>query len=147
MRLALAQAEIAYANAEAPVGAVVVYKREVIATGYNEREARQDPVAHAELLAMVRAASWLGSWRLDDCALYVTLEPCAMCAGAVVQARLPVLVFGAYDPKAGACGSLYRITEDARLNHRASTTGGVLAEECGGILTRFFAEQRAKGKK
>jgi tRNA(adenine34) deaminase len=147
MQAALTLAEEAFAADEAPIGAVVVRDGEIIGSGRNERNTDRDPLAHAELLAIRRAAEALGDWRLERTCLYVTLEPCPMCAGAIVQARVPRLVFGAFDPKAGACGSLYRITEDARLNHRAETVGGVLAAECGGILTKFFGMQRAKGKK
>jgi tRNA(adenine34) deaminase len=147
MREALALAAEAFLDEESPIGAIVVRDGERIATGRNEREKRKDPLAHAELLAIRRAAEALGDWRLERCTLYVTLEPCPMCAGAIVQARIPRLVYGAADPKAGACGSLFRLTEDTRLNHRVQTIGGVLGNECGELLTRFFAVQRAKGKK
>lgn len=147
MTAALSLAEEAFAAEEAPIGAVLVCGGEIIASGRNERNGRRDPLAHAEMLAIARGAIAVGDWRLERSCLYVTLEPCPMCAGAIVQARIPKLVFGAFDPKAGACGSLYRLTEDSRLNHRVETIGGVLAEECGGILTRFFSMQRAKGKK
>jgi tRNA(adenine34) deaminase len=147
MTAALSLAEEAFAAEEAPIGAVLVCDGEIIASGRNERNGRRDPLAHAEMLAIARGAIAVGDWRLERSCLYVTLEPCPMCAGAIVQARIPKLVFGAFDPKAGACGSLYRLTEDSRLNHRVETIGGVLAEECGGILTRFFSMQRAKGKK
>jgi tRNA(adenine34) deaminase len=119
----------------------------VIAAAHNQREMLRDPTAHAEMIAITQAAEALGSWRLIDCALYVTLEPCPMCAGAIVQARLPTVVFGATDPKAGACQTLYQITFDPRLNHQATVIGGVLADECRAILQEFFAEQRALGKK
>ncbi len=149
MRLALAEADLAAVADEVPVGAVVVRLStgEVLARGHNERERRQDPTAHAEVVAIARAAAVVGSWRLDGCGLYVTLEPCPMCAGAVVQARLPLLVYGATDPKGGACESLYAIPTDARLNHRARVVAGVLRDECGAALTRFFAGKRALGKK
>jgi len=147
MKAALSMAEEAFAADEAPIGAVVVCDGKIIATGRNERNGRRDPLAHAELLAIARASVAVGDWRLEQSCLYVTLEPCPMCAGAIVQARIPRLVFGAFDPKAGACGSLYKLTEDVRLNHRVETIGGVLAGECGDILTKFFALQRAKGKK
>jgi tRNA(adenine34) deaminase len=147
MKAALSLAEEAFAAEEAPIGAVLVRDDKLIASGRNERNSRGDPLAHAEMLAITRAALVVGDWRLERTCLYVTLEPCPMCAGAIVQARIPRLVFGAFDPKAGACGSLYRLTEDSRLNHRAQTIAGVLAEECGGILTKFFSTQRAKGKK
>lgn len=142
MERALAQARAAPAHGDVPVGAVVVYRGAVIAEAHNRREADQDPTAHAELLALRDAARALGSWRLDGCALYVTLEPCPMCAGAAVLSRLPQLVFGAFDPKGGAVGSLYDIAQDARLNHRASVTGGVRADECGALLTAFFRARR-----
>jgi tRNA(adenine34) deaminase len=147
MRVALNLAEEAFAAEEAPIGAVIVRDGAIIASARNEKERARNPLAHAELLAIAQAAAALGDWRLERCCLYVTLEPCPMCAGAIVQARFPRLVFGAADPKAGACGTLYRITEDDRLNHRLETIGGVLAAECGGVLTRFFAMRRAKGKK
>ena len=107
----------------------------------------KDPTSHAEMIAITQAAASLASWRLENCVLYVTLEPCPMCAGAIVLARLPMVVYGAVDPKAGACDSLYRITSDPRLNHRSQVVGGVLAEACGGILSDFFAEKRRMGKK
>lgn len=147
MRLALDQAHGAFAAEEVPIGAVVVHEGRVIAEGGNQRERLKDPTAHAEMIAITQAAQALESWRLLDCTLYVTLEPCPMCAGAIVQARIPTVVYGAADPKAGACHTLYRITEDARLNHRATVIGGVLQLECQAILQEFFAVQRARGKK
>ena len=147
MRLALDEAAAAARRGEVPVGAVVVKDGVAIAAAGNEREARQNPTAHAEIVALTRAANALGHWRLDDCTLYVTLEPCPMCAGALVQARIDRLVFGAADPKAGACGTLYSITDDPRLNHRIETVGGVLAAEGAAALTAFFAARRAEGKK
>ncbi|MGL4464033.1 MAG: tRNA adenosine(34) deaminase TadA [Planctomycetia bacterium] len=147
MRLALAEARSAAAADEVPIGAVVVRGEEVVAAGHNLRETRGDPTAHAEMIAIVRAATAAADWRLVDCRLYVTLEPCPMCAGAVVLARLPMVVFGAYDPKAGACGSLFRLTEDDRLNHRSRTIGGILEADCARLLTEFFAARRAEGKK
>jgi tRNA(adenine34) deaminase len=147
MRLALEQARAAFAVDEVPIGAVVVHGGRVIAEGYNQREQLNDPTAHAEMIAITQAAQALGSWRLLDCTLYVTLEPCPMCAGAIVQARIPTVVYGTTDPKAGACHTLYRITEDARLNHRATVIGGILQPECQAILREFFEQQRAKGKK
>ncbi len=147
MRLALAEAAAAAARGEVPVGAVVVRNGVALAAAGNEREARQDPTAHAEVLALVRASAATGHWRLDGCTLYVTLEPCPMCAGALVQARLAKVVFGAADPKAGACGTLFRIADDPRLNHRVETVGGVLAAEGAAALTAFFAARRAEGKK
>src|SRR5437870_4852279 len=135
MEIALAEAETAAAEDEVPVGAVIVsFQQGVIAQAHNEREKLLDPTAHAEMIAITQAAQALRSWRLEDCALYVTLEPCPMCAGAIVQARLPLVVYGAADPKAGACHTLYRITEDERLNHRCRVIGGVLAERAAGLL-------------
>jgi tRNA(adenine34) deaminase len=147
MRLALQEAEAAFAVEEVPVGAVIVKGTTVIARAHNQREQLQDPTAHAEMLAITQAAASVGNWRLEECILYVTLEPCCMCAGAIVQARLAGLVYGADDPKAGACRSLYTIIDDRRLNHRVPTLAGVLAEPSSEILSRFFAAQRAKGKK
>jgi tRNA(adenine34) deaminase len=142
MRLALAAATQALDHGDVPVGAVAIMDGRVIATRHNERELRLDPTAHAEILALRDAAASLGTWRLGDVTLVVTLEPCAMCAGAVVAARLGRLVFGATDPKAGACGSLYQLCADPRLNHELPVTGGVLAPECGGMLEEFFARRR-----
>lgn len=147
MRLALNQARIAYEQNEVPVGAVVVHDQQVIAEGYNMRETLKDPTAHAEMIAITQAAEKLGSWRLLDCTLYVTLEPCPMCAGAIVQSRIPTVIYGTTDPKGGACHTLYQITEDDRLNHKATVLGGVLKEECKFLLQDFFAQQRALGKK
>lgn len=147
MRLALDLAEQAFEEREVPVGAVIVHDGQVIGTGYNQRELLRDPTAHAEMIAITQAAESLGSWRLLDCTLYCTLEPCPMCAGAIVQARLPTVVYGTTDAKAGACHSLYEITNDPRLNHRATVIGGVLMAECRGLLQEFFAQQRALGKK
>jgi tRNA(adenine34) deaminase len=148
MGRALEEARIAFDADEVPVGAVIVsLEQGVIALAHNQREQLSDPTAHAEMIAITQAASALGSWRLDNCILYVTLEPCPMCAGAVVQARLPMLVYGASDPKAGACHSLYQITSDVRLNHRSQVVAGVLADRCGAILTDFFTAKRRLGKK
>jgi tRNA(adenine34) deaminase len=147
MRAALDLAAQAFEEGEVPVGAVIVHQDRIIGTGYNQREQLCDPTAHAEMIAITQAAEELGSWRLADCVLYCTLEPCPMCAGAIVQARIPTLIFGAADPKAGACQSLYQITDDPRLNHRAVVLGGVLQAECRAILQEFFAQQRALGKK
>ena len=147
MRLALAEAEQAFEENEVPVGAIIVHGARVIASAHNQREQLHDPTAHAEMIAITQAAEALQSWRLEDCALFVTLEPCPMCAGAIVQARIPLVVYGASDPKAGAVESLFRLLADPRLNHRAQTVGGVLGPECGEILTRFFAQQRRLGKK
>ena len=147
MRHALEEARQAFDEGEVPVGAVIVHENRVIAAAHNQREALQDPTAHAEMIALTQAAQALGSWRLIGCTLYVTLEPCPMCAGAIVQARLPVVIYGTTDPKAGACHTLYSITADARLNHQALVMGGVLADECRQVLQAFFAQQRALGKK
>lgn len=145
MREALSLAERALDSEDVPVGAVVVSDQRVIGRGHNQRELLQDPTAHAEMIALSAAASSIGHWRLEGCTLYVTLEPCAMCAGAIVLARVKRLVYGASDPKAGACGSLYQISEDARLNHRAETVGGVLAAPCAEILRAFFRRRRELG--
>ena len=142
MRLALAEAERATAHGDVPVGAIVVRAGEVIAAAHNERERRQDPTAHAELLALQAAARTIGSWRLLETTLYVTLEPCAMCAGAIVLARVPRVVFGTADPKAGAAGSVLDVLAEPRLNHRPAVQGGVLAAECAAVLTGFFAARR-----
>lgn len=142
MRLALHEAEVALAEGEVPVGTVMVHEGLVIAAAHNQREQLRDPTAHAEMIALTQAAAALGTWRLEDCTLYVTLEPCPMCAGAMVQARVPRVVYGATDPKAGAVESLYRLLDDPRLNHRAQVQSGVLAEQCGSMLTRFFQQRR-----
>jgi tRNA(adenine34) deaminase len=142
MRLAIEEAQIAASEDEVPVGAVVVAGGRVIASGHNQREQLQDPTAHAEMIALTQAASSLGSWRLEGCILYVTLEPCPMCAGGILQARVPAVVWGAADPKAGAVHSLYTLLEDRRLNHRVEHLGGVLADECGRLLTDFFRRKR-----
>jgi tRNA(adenine34) deaminase len=147
MEMALAEAEAAAAVDEVPVGAVIVsLERGVIGRAYNQRELLKDPTAHAEMIAITQAAQALGSWRLERCILYVTLEPCPMCAGAVVLARLPMLVYGTADPKAGACHSLYQIPTDPRLNHRTQMVSGVLAQRCAAMLTDFFAAKRRLGK-
>ena len=143
MGLALDEARLAAAAGDVPIGAVVVVGGEVVARGHNEREARPDPTAHAELLALGRAAAALGTWRLTEATLVVTLEPCPMCAGALVAARLGRLVFGAPDLKAGAVGSLYNLVADPRLNHEVPWTHGVRADECAALLTGFFAERRS----
>jgi tRNA(adenine34) deaminase len=148
MGLALDEARTAYASAEVPIGAVVVHPEYgVIGRGHNLRERRQDPTAHAEMIALAQAAAVVRSWRLEGCSIYVTLEPCPMCAGAIVQARVPLVVYGCADPKAGACHTLYQITDDPRLNHRCRVVAGVRAEECADLLRRFFQERRAEGKK
>jgi tRNA(adenine34) deaminase len=142
MRAALAEAAQAVAHGDVPVGAVAIVNGRVLSARHNERELRLDPTAHAEILALRDAAAALGTWRLGDVTLVVTLEPCAMCAGALVAARVGRLVFGAVDPKTGACGSLYQLCADPRLNHELPVTGGVLAAECGGMLEEFFAGRR-----
>jgi len=147
MWAALEQARRAEQNEEVPIGAVIVHQDEIIGEGYNQRETLRDPTAHAEMIAITQAAQALGDWRLSGCTLYVTLEPCPMCAGAIVQARIPRVIFGTTDPKAGACTTLYQITDDARLNHRCTVLGGVLQEECKGLLQQFFVQQRSRGKK
>jgi tRNA(adenine34) deaminase len=148
MEMALDEARMAFDEDEVPVGSVIVSKsRGVIGRAHNQRELLKDPTAHAEMIAMTQAAQAVGSWRLDDCILYATLEPCPMCAGAVVMARMPLIVYGCIDPKAGACDTLYRIPSDDRLNHRAQIVGGVLAERCAAILGEFFSGKRRLGKK
>ena len=142
MRLALREAQRALEHDDVPIGAVIVHDGEVLATGRNERELRQDPTAHAEVLALREAAEKLGTWRVLESVLYVTLEPCAMCAGAIVLARVPRVVFGAWDPKAGAAGSVLDVLAQPQLNHRPEVAGGLLAEECGGLLSSFFAGRR-----
>ena len=144
MRLALAQAEEAARQDEVPVGAVVVCSRTVVGTGHNQRESCQNPLCHAEIAAIDAAAKRLGKWRLSDCSIYVTLEPCIMCVGAILQARFAKLVFGCLDAKAGAVESLYRLCEDRRLNHQLPAVGGVLAHETGVILAEFFTRLRAR---
>jgi len=142
MRRALAQAREALEHGDVPIGAVVVHDGRVIGSGHNERERLQDPTAHAEVLALREAAAAIGSWRVLDSTLYVTLEPCAMCAGAIVLSRIPRVVYGTSDPKAGAAGSVMDVTGDPRLNHRPQVVGGVLAGECGDLLRAFFADRR-----
>jgi tRNA(adenine34) deaminase len=144
MQVALDQARAASAHGDVPVGAVVARLSDgaVLAARHNERELTRDPTAHAELLALRDASAALGGWRLDGCVLVVTLEPCAMCAGAIVNARVPTLVYGATDPKAGAVASLYEITTDPRLNHRVEVHAGLRADECGALLKDFFAARR-----
>lgn len=144
MRLALALAREAARLGEVPVGAVVLCEGRLVAQAYNLRETLEDPTAHAERVALTLAGRALGSWRLDGCTLYVTLEPCPMCAGAIILSRLQRVVYGADDPKAGACRSLYRLVDDPRFNHRAEVVGGVLADECGQVLREFFRERRGK---
>ncbi|MFH0983740.1 MAG: tRNA adenosine(34) deaminase TadA [Planctomycetota bacterium] len=147
MREALKEARAADDAEEVPVGAVVVCEGRVIGRGHNQRQRLADPTAHAEMIAITAASGSLGDWRLTGCTLYVTLEPCAMCAGAIVLARIDRLVFGADDPKAGACGSLYSIATNPRSNHQVAVTRGVLKDECSLVLQAFFQRQRALGKK
>ena len=142
MAAALVEARAALAHDDVPIGAVVVRGGVVIARRHNERELAGDPTAHAEILTLRDAAAIVGHWRLNDCTLYVTLEPCTMCAGALVNARIGRVVYGATDPKAGALESIYRVCADDRLNHHPTTVGGVLAEECAGLLRDFFAARR-----
>jgi len=143
MRLAIAEAERALEHGDVPIGAVVVRSDgAVIGAGHNERELRQDPTAHAEAIALREAAATVGSWRVLDSTLFVTLEPCAMCAGAIVLARVPRVVYGCTDPKAGAAGSVLDVLGEPRLNHRPRVAGGVLAAECAALLTAFFAARR-----
>ncbi|VAV83986.1 tRNA-specific adenosine-34 deaminase [hydrothermal vent metagenome] len=146
MTAAMAQATRAAALGEVPVGAVIVRDGLILARAYNKKETGLDPTAHAEIIALRRAAKKLGSWRLDDCRLYVTLEPCVMCMGALVQARIGSLVYGATDPKAGACGSLFDLSSDVRLNHRFKATGGVMEQETGELLKVFFRALRKKNR-
>jgi len=144
MQAAIAEARLAEAKGEVPVGAVIVHEGQIIGRGHNQRERDQDPTAHAEMIAIREAANKLGSWRLIDTSLYVTLEPCPMCAGALVNARVPRVAWGCDDPKAGATQTLYTIGSDARLNHRFECVPGVLSEACGALLTGFFTAIRAK---
>jgi tRNA(adenine34) deaminase len=147
MEMALEEAGQAADEDEVPVGAIIIsFERGVIGRAHNQRERLIDPTAHAEMIAITQAAQALRSWRLENCALYVTLEPCPMCAGAIVQARIPLLVYGARDSKAGACETLYQIPSDPRLNHRAQVVAGVLANSCAAVLSDFFAGKRQAGK-
>jgi tRNA(adenine34) deaminase len=146
MRLALEEARRAAIHGDVPVGAVVVVDGRVIATAHNEKEQRGDPTAHAELLAIRQAALVLGTWHLENATVVATLEPCPMCAGALLAARVSGVVFGAADPKAGACGSLYNLCADPRLNHEIAVTSDVLAQECGALLSEFFARLRSAEK-
>ena len=147
MQLALEEARAALEENEVPIGAVIVHEERVIARAHNQREQLRDPTAHAEMIAITQAAASLGSWRLEGCTLYVTLEPCPMCAGAILLARIPTVVFGAADAKAGAVRTLYQLLEDPRLNHRCLIVPGVLADSCGRVLSEFFQQQRQLGKK
>ncbi len=147
MEKALAAAQQAAAENEVPVGALIIRDEQILATGFNLREQSKNPTAHAELLAITRAAETLRDWRLEGCTLYVTLEPCVMCSGAILLARIPRVVYGATDPKAGGVNSLHQLLTDTRFNHRCEVTGGILADRCGRILTEFFQAQRKLGKK
>jgi tRNA(adenine34) deaminase len=142
MKAAIGQAQIALENGDVPIGAIIVYQNQIIAKGYNQRYKLNDPTAHAEIIALTAAAEYIGNWRLHGCTIYVTLEPCPMCAGALVLARIDRLVYGCDDPKAGACGSLYNIVQDKRLNHRLEISKGILAENCSKILQDFFKKKR-----
>lgn len=142
MRMAIDAAFVAEENGDVPIGTVIVHNNRVIARAYNQREQLKDPTAHAEIIALTQAASALGMWRLHGCTIYVTLEPCPMCAGALVLARLDRLVYGCPDPKTGACGSLYDIVRDGRLNHRLQVNAGVLADDCTTLLQNFFRQRR-----
>ena len=147
MQHALQQAQAAAAQDEVPVGAIIVHNNQIIAAAHNQREQLHDPTAHAEMIAITQAAEALGDWRLENCTLYVTLEPCCMCAGAIVQSRIPWVVYGASDPKGGAAESLYQLLNDNRLNHQCDVVSKVMNEPCGKILTEFFRRQRRLGKK
>lgn len=147
MQHALQQAMVADAEDEVPVGAVIVHNNQIIAAAHNQREQLHDPTAHAEMIAITQAAEALGDWRLENCTLYVTLEPCCMCAGAIIQARIPAVVYGADDPKGGAAESLYQLLNDQRLNHQCSLVTNILKPPCSEILTEFFRRQRRLGKK
>ncbi len=146
MQMALEQARIAEENGDVPIGAVIVGENRIIGKAYNQREQLHDPTAHAEIIALTQAAAALENWHLNGCTIYVTLEPCSMCAGALVLSRMDRHVYGCDDPKAGACKSLYNIVQDKRLNHRLEVTGGVLAEQCGQLLQEFFAKRRIENK-
>ena len=142
MKLAIDQAIVARENGDVPIGAVIVFQDKIIAKAHNQRHLLNDPTAHAEIIALTQAAEFIGNWRLNGCSVYVTLEPCPMCAGALVLARMDRLVFGCYDPKAGACGSLYNIVQDQRLNHNLETTSGILEADCVELLQDFFKIRR-----
>ncbi len=144
MQAALKEAQRAYDEGEVPVGCVIVHDGQIIGKAHNQRETLQDPTAHAEVLAITQAANHLGSWRLEGARLYVTLEPCPMCAGAIILARLEAVYFGATDPKAGCCGTLMNLLADSRFNHMPELHSGLLADECGAILTSFFREIRQR---
>jgi tRNA(adenine34) deaminase len=145
MKYAIDQANIAEENGDVPIGAVIVYQNQIIAKACNQRELLNDPTAHAEIIALTQASEYVGSWRLEGCTIYVTLEPCCMCAGALVLARIERLVYGCVDPKTGAAGSLYNIVQDERLNHRLEVTSGILSEQCSLVLQDFFRRRRIEG--
>lgn len=147
MNMAIRQAQIAEDNGDVPIGCVIIFENQVVGKACNQREQLNDPTAHAEIIALGQAAEAVGNWRLHGCTVYVTLEPCPMCAGALVLARVDRLVFGCDDPKAGACGSIYDIVRDGRLNHCINVTSGVLAEDCSGQLSGFFQRRRAENNK
>ena len=146
MQAAIEEAKKAQNLGEVPIGAVIVKDGEIIARGYNLRETSQLSNAHAEMIAIAKANEMVGSWRLEDCTLYVTLEPCPMCAGALVQSRIPTVVFGAHDPKGGCCGTIYNLLDESKFNHRCELVSGVLEEECGQLLSDFFRNLRQKKK-
>lgn len=146
MHAAIMEAEKARKLNEVPIGAVIVYQDEIIASGFNLRESSQSALSHAELIAIEEANKGIGSWRLEDCTLYVTLEPCPMCAGAIVQSRIPHVVYGAYDPKAGCAGTIMNLLDEPRFNHQVKVTSGILEEECSKLLTDFFRDLRNRRK-
>ena len=146
MKQAVKQAKKAYDKLETPIGCVIVHEDKIIARGYNKRNMKKNTLAHAEILAINKASKVLGDWRLEDCTMYVTLEPCPMCAGAIVQARIPRVVIGSMNPKAGCAGSVLNLLQQGGLNHQVEVTKGVLAEECSGLMTSFFRELRKKKK-
>ncbi len=146
MRLAIEQAQIAEENGDVPIGAVIVYQEQIIGKAYNQRQQLQDPTAHAEIIALTQAAAFMENWHLNGCTMYVTLEPCPMCAGALVLSRMDRLCYGCSDPKSGACGSLYNIVQDQRLNHRVEVTSGVMEEQCRQQLQEFFGRRRQENK-
>ena len=146
MKIAIDQAAIAKENVDVPIGCVIVYENQIIAKAYNQRQQLNDPTAHAEIIALTQAAEFIGNWRLHGCTIYVTLEPCPMCTGALVLARMDRLVYGCDDPKTGAVKSLYNIATDERLNHRLEVTTGILADECSAQLSNFFQKRRVENK-
>jgi tRNA(adenine34) deaminase len=146
MKIAIEQAQIAQENGDVPIGAIIVHNDTIIAKAYNQREQLQDPTAHAEIIALTQAAAARQSWRLEGCTMYVTLEPCPMCAGALVLARIERLVYGCDDPKTGAVKSLYNIVTDGRLNHKIEVTSGVLVENCSKLLQQFFQKRRVENR-